>query len=188
MSKADDDRPDGQEYGGPSGIARDSMWLTSEDLVEGKDTPPLTVAKVWHYPKVKFEKGRTEENMIGLEFSGRKRILLLNATNRKAMNKKFGNITSAWKGKQITLYVADTEFGGEARKGVRIRGGRAPAATAAEDIIHEREAQPLPETEEQAKERVSSEVLALGLPLDKSSEEFDRRMAAAGFGPAASAK
>ena len=126
--------PVGREYAGPSGIGRDSIWLTAEDLVEGKDVS-AEIAAVLLYPEVTFEAGRKKTNVIGVKFVGKERILLLNATNRKSLNKMFGNITKLWKGQSITLYVAEVQFGGETVKAVRIRNQRSRAASAAEDFI-----------------------------------------------------
>jgi hypothetical protein len=133
---AEHEKPVGKEYVGPSGIARDSQWLTSEDLIEGRDAE-ATVARVILYPKVTFEAGRTKENMVGLEFVGKQRVLGLNATNRKTMNAMFGNITSQWKGKSITLFVTDTLMKGESVKCVRIRNKGSRVATAAEQFLED---------------------------------------------------
>jgi len=133
-----EDKPVGKEYAGPSGIARDSTWLTAEDLVEGKDLG-VTIKRVILYPKVTFEAGRTRENYVGLEFEGKQRILGMNATNRKVLNKMFGNITAGWKGKKITLFVSQTTMKGETVKCVRIRDSGARVATAAEEFLHQEE-------------------------------------------------
>ena len=128
------EEPKGKEYTGASGVGRDSVWLTAEDLVEGTDVS-VKIEKVMIYPEVKFTGGRTRLNMIGLKFVGKARILGLNATNRKTLNKMFGNITAAWKGETITLYVTDTQMAGEEVKCVRIRNARARVATAAEQFL-----------------------------------------------------
>ena len=41
--RGDKKAPKGEEYDGPSGVARESQWLTQEDLVEGRDRPHLTL-------------------------------------------------------------------------------------------------------------------------------------------------
>jgi len=128
--------PVGKEYAGPSGIGRDSIWLTAEDLVEGRDVS-AEIASVVLYPEVTFEAGRKKTNCIGIKFVGKERVLLLNATNRKTLNRAFGNITKLWKGQLITLYVADVQFGGETVKAVRIRAQKSRAATAGEALLAE---------------------------------------------------
>jgi hypothetical protein len=137
------EKPTGSEYTGASGIGRDSNWLTAEDLVEGRDVK-VKIEKVVLYDEVTFQGGRKKKNMIGLQFAGKERVLGLNATNRKAMNKQFGNITKSWKGQEITLYVTDTTFAGESVKCVRIRNTGSRAATAAEDFLHEGDDDPSP--------------------------------------------
>lgn len=129
-----DERPIGKEYAGPSGIGRDSIWLTAEDLIEGKDTT-VKIASVVLYPRVKFQGGRERTNVLSLRFVGKERELGLNATNRKALNAMFGNISKAWKGQDVTLYVGETQMAGETVKCVRIRNRGSRAATAAEEFL-----------------------------------------------------
>ena len=130
------DEPRGKEYSGPSGVGRDSVWLTAEDLVEGKDAT-VEIEQVILYPEVKFQAGRTRLNLLGLKFIGKQRVLGLNATNRKSLNKQFGNIAKGWKGQTITLYVTETQMAGETVKCVRIRDQRSRAATAAEEFLND---------------------------------------------------
>lgn len=136
MPRNDDDRdaPVGVEYDGPSGISRESTWLTHEDLFEGRDST-VTVEKVLRYPKLSFEKGREKNNAIGLQFKETKRVLLVNATNRKLMNAMYGTLTKGWKGQKVTLFVTETEAYGETVKCVRIRKKGARGATAAEQFV-----------------------------------------------------
>lgn len=132
------EEPKGKVYDGPSGIGRDSVWLTAEDLIEGKDQK-AKIESVTLYPKVTFMGGRTRLNMLGVKFVGKERILGLNATNRKVLNKMFSNITRAWVGQEIVLYMAETQMAGETVKCVRIRDRGSRAATAAEQVLHEEE-------------------------------------------------
>lgn len=137
-NERDREAPVGVEYDGPSGIARESTWLTHEDLVEGRDST-VTIEKVLRYPEVVFEQGRVKKNAIGLQFKETKRVLLVNSTNRKLLNSMFGSLTKAWKGQKITLFDTETEAYGETVKCVRIRKKGARAATAAEQFLHEDE-------------------------------------------------
>jgi len=127
--------PKGVEYEGPSGIGRDSMWLTAEDLVEGRDIP-VKIERTEHFDEVEFQEGRARKNLLGLVFVGKERILGLNATNRKTLNRMFGTLVKGWKGKDIKLYVTEVMAFGEMVKCVRIRDTGARAATAAEDFLH----------------------------------------------------
>jgi hypothetical protein len=129
-----EDKPVGRPYEGPSGIGRDSTWLTAEDLVDGRDVV-VKIKRVILYPKVKFEAGRERTNMLGLEFVGKERVLGLNATNRKSLNAQFGNITKSWVGQEVTLFVSETQMKGETVKCIRIRNQRSRAATAAETFL-----------------------------------------------------
>lgn len=128
--------PQGKPYEGPSGVGRDSFWLTAEDLVEGTDAK-VKIEKVMLFPEVKFQGGRTRQNYLGLKFAGKARILGLNATNRKALNKMFGNIAKGWVGQTITLFVSEAQMAGETVKCVRIRTAGARMATAAEQFLHD---------------------------------------------------
>jgi hypothetical protein len=135
------EEPRGKEYSGPSGIGRDSIWLTQEDLVEGKDIA-VKIESVILYPEVTFQAGRKRANLLGLKFVGKDRVLGLNATNRRALSQMFGNLASLWKGKTIALYVTDTQMAGETVKCVRIRNKGARAATAAEQMLEGAESDP----------------------------------------------
>ena len=107
MSKANDfETPPGRPYEGPSGIARDSVWLTNEDVPHDRDTV-LTIERVNRRDNVKFQGGRTKPVVLSLEFKETKRRELgLNATNRKTLTRLFGSSRCAdWVGKRIALFV-----------------------------------------------------------------------------------
>jgi hypothetical protein len=108
-------------YRGPSGIARESLWLTAEDLTEGTDTI-LTVEDVIARKDVVYQGGRKKPMALTLKFKGRQRELALNATNRKRMNVLFGYETAGWVGKTIALFVdPNVLMAGETVRAVRIR-------------------------------------------------------------------
>lgn len=130
--------PVGKTYEGPSGVGRDSTWLTAEDLVEGKDVT-VKIERVILYPEVSFQGGRKRQNLLGIKFVNKERVLGLNATNRKSLNRQFGNIVKAWVGQDVTLYVSETQMAGETVKCVRIRDRGSRTATAAEQFLHEEE-------------------------------------------------
>lgn len=125
----DGEKAIGKSYDGPSGVGRDSQWLTWEDLPEGKALT-ATIEDVQLFQDIKFQGGRTKDRMLGLKFVRGTRILGLNATNRKILVKMFGNSTGGWKQQQVELYVAQTQMAGETVNCVRIRdrGSRAVAA------------------------------------------------------------
>ena len=99
----------GAPYHGHSGIARKSPWLSNADLhLAGVIEITVKIAEVYRHPKVTLDGGRVEENMLSVEFVGKKRRLLLNATNRKSLDKMFTTDTGKWVGQTITLYVTQT--------------------------------------------------------------------------------
>lgn len=133
-TKADPDVPAPTVYEGPSGIARDSVWLTHADLPADRTEHILRIEAVHLRKGVKFQK-ETKEQYLSLRFYKAKRELGLNTTNRKVLEKLFGTNCADWAGKWVTLYV-DHEiksFGGEIVSGIRIRARhtKAPSGAAA---------------------------------------------------------
>jgi hypothetical protein len=128
MAKRDDfEPPPGVEYEGLSGIARDSIWLTQEDIPHDRDTI-VTIAGVVRRNNVKFASGPMKEVVLSLRFVGKKRELGLNATNRKVLNALFGAKCAGWKGHTIILFVEqDVGTPQGPRPAVRIRA-RLPRA------------------------------------------------------------
>lgn len=139
--------PQGKEYSGPSGIGRDSIWLTAEDLIEGKDVT-AKIERVMLFPEVVFQGGRKRTNLLGLKFVGKERILGLNATNRKVIGKIYGNIVKGWVGQEITMFVTQTQLAGETVQCVRVRDKKSRVASAAEEMLHNDEPQPVTATRE----------------------------------------
>ena len=124
----------GIDYTGPSGIARDSQWLTNEDIPHDKDTI-VEIERVILHQSLTLQGGRQESNKLALQFVGKKRQLLLNATNRKTMNLLFNtNKTGEWWGKRIMLGVEQNVRRPDGSKGpaVRIRAKRVEQAKQAE--------------------------------------------------------
>lgn len=108
-------------YRGPSGIGRESPWLTAEDLIEGTDRV-LVIEDVLARKDVVFQGGRKRPLMLALRFKGMQRELGLNATNRKRLNNLYGYDTTGWVGKPVALFVdPNVSIGGETVRAVRIR-------------------------------------------------------------------
>ena len=131
--------PAGEVYRGPSGVARDSVWLTNEDLPHDRDTP-VTIEAVVVRKDVTFQEGRKKPIALSLRFVGKQRELLLNATHRATLAALFdSNSCSAWFGKKILLHVVQDVRRPNNTKGpaVRIRARRvdqaAPAAASTEE-------------------------------------------------------
>jgi hypothetical protein len=134
------ERPVGQHYEGPSGAMRDSVWLTWEDLPEGKDSE-AKIMDIERHDKLTFEAGRTVTNKYSLVF--KVKMLLVNAAHRKVMTNMFGTDTSQWIGKRITLYVSQTQMAGKTVNCVRIRDkGNQLAAQAAAALEGDHESEP----------------------------------------------
>lgn len=98
------DVPAGQVYRGPPGIARDSTWLTNEDLPHDKDTV-LTIDAVLIRKNLKFQGGRDKPVGLSLKFKERQRELLLNAGHRKVLMSLYGPTTGDWFARQVALFV-----------------------------------------------------------------------------------
>lgn len=121
---------EGTSYRGPSGIARDSDWLTNEDIPHKGDTI-LTIEDVKFYKNLKFGP-RTEERKLSLKFKERKRELVLNSTNRKTVALLFGPDTTDWIGRKLALWVEQDVRRPDNTRGpaVRFRAKRVDAAKA----------------------------------------------------------
>jgi hypothetical protein len=120
----------GKSYRGPSGIARDSMWLSQEDLPMGKDVP-VEIEDVRLFDEVTFGQGREVKNVLALKFKGKDRMLALNATNRRSLMTLSGtNMAGEWVGKTIALFVETGVRRPDGTRGpaVRIRAKEVSAA------------------------------------------------------------
>lgn len=123
------DVPAGEAYKGPSGIARESNWLTNEDIPHDRDTV-VTVESVVLRRNLKMEGGRPKPIALSLRFAGKQRELLLNATNRKTLAAITGtNDTAAWYGVKVALFVEQDVRRPDGTKGpaVRIRAKKVTA-------------------------------------------------------------
>lgn len=128
----DTEVPSGTEYRGPSGIARESQWLTNEDLPHDKESI-VTIQSVVLRRNLTMQGGRPKNVALSLKFVGKERELLLNATNRKTLAALFGtNDCAEWFSKRIALYVEQDVRRPDGTKGpaVRIRAKRIDAEVA----------------------------------------------------------
>lgn len=128
--------PAGIDYRGPSGIARESTWLTNEDVPHDRDTV-VTIDAVVRRDNLTMQGGRPKKTALSLRFVGKGRELMLNATNRKVLVSMFSSTdTAAWFGKRIALFVEqnvrrpDGTFG----PAVRIRAKRVEQAEPAAPV------------------------------------------------------
>lgn len=121
--------PPGTPYKGPSRIASKSPWLASEDLNPDRDTV-VTIEAIVQRNNVAFDEGRRELIILSARFQGKKREMVLNATNRKTLAMLSGSkACGAWFGLTIALYVKpDCKLvGGGKGPGIRIRNRRPDA-------------------------------------------------------------
>jgi hypothetical protein len=65
-----------------------------------------------------------------LNFNDTARQLQLNLTNAEFLLDTFGDEPKAWEGKAVTLYLADYEYKGERKSGIRLKQADAVAAEA----------------------------------------------------------
>lgn len=94
-----------------------SQYLKASDL-EGDTTLTIKGARM---EDLKSRDGTTETKPV-LHFTDEKRTLILNKTNANAIAKTLGSEESSkWKGKQITLYSTEVEFGADIVDAIRVR-------------------------------------------------------------------
>jgi len=102
-------------------MKKPTLWLSSEDLY-GLGDVKVTIARVHRHHDVEFDAGRKEKIVHALEFVGKEKQLVINATNRKMLMFRFGREVTQWVGKQIVLYVDDNvRLAGKKVCGIRIR-------------------------------------------------------------------
>ena len=84
--------------------AKTTPWLAVEDIAD-KAPLKVTIADVEHYAKVTMDGGRVEHNKYALTFKGGSKKLIINATNRKTLQRAFGNQVDKWRGQAVMLNV-----------------------------------------------------------------------------------
>ncbi len=100
-----------------------SKFLSAADIPEGV-TVPATIEAI-----EEAEVGRDKEIKPILRFSGKRKALVLNATNLKKLAGIFGEEMERWIGQRIELFTAEVSFGGDAARGIRVRAVKQPAKT-----------------------------------------------------------
>ena len=110
-----------EEYDGPSGAMKDSLWLASEDLLAAEGDVEAIIESVLYAEGVELNGGR-KENKFVIQFKGKQKRLILNNTNRKMLVRLYGAQTANWKGKPVTMYVDhNVKFAGKKTDGIRFR-------------------------------------------------------------------
>jgi hypothetical protein len=115
-----------EQFTGASSVMKgDTPWLASEDIIDAGDVI-VEIEGIYLHRDAVFDDGR-KEDVYALGFVGKKKHLILNATNRQRIVKLTGTgKTASWIGQVIALYV---EYGirkpggvkGETTCGIRIR-------------------------------------------------------------------
>ncbi len=89
--------------------------LKADDL-KGPTTVTIEKEKV-----ITFDDDRRgSEQKVVLSFVGAEKRLVLNKTNASIITGMFGEETTAWIGKEITIYPTQTEFGGDMVPCIRV--------------------------------------------------------------------
>jgi hypothetical protein len=97
----------------------------------------VTIEEVLHYRQATFEDGKKEER-YALKFVGKRRQLVLNATNRKTLVQIFQTPrTREWLGKQVELYLVDDVRKPGGKRGETCLGIRIRKPTKKEATDHE---------------------------------------------------
>ena len=114
--------PRGEVFEGRSSeMKTNSPWLASEDIL-GLGDIKVTIQAVHRHRDVEFEAGRSIKVVYSLQFAGKDKQLVLNATNRKVLVQKFGTNVKDWAGKRVVLYVDEhVMMMGKVVCGIRIK-------------------------------------------------------------------
>lgn len=96
----------------------DKTYLGSWDLPEGKDV--VVVIDHCEGAKIKGTTGEEKKAPV-LYFQGKKKAMVLNATNSKTIAKLYGRHIEKWAGKPVALYGTRTLAFGEEVECIRIR-------------------------------------------------------------------
>jgi len=114
-----------EQYPADAASMNTSPHLTREDVL-GRDIALTLAPAVEGQGAVSRTRaalpGRGEEDVYVLHFSETNKTLVLNATNRKALQRAFGNKTKSWVGKKVILYHDGTVRCPDGSKGgIRLR-------------------------------------------------------------------
>jgi hypothetical protein len=93
-----------------------SKYIKSDDL-QGEQIP-VTMERV---EMELVGMGRDQEHKAILYFKGRKKGLVLNATNKNIIKEKYGPDTDLWGGGKLILYTTETSFQGKIMMGLRVK-------------------------------------------------------------------
>jgi hypothetical protein len=140
-----------------------SKYLSAADLGDRKIKS--RIAKVHKEPMQK--EGKPDRPKLVAYFSSLDKGLVLNATNKNTIVTALGKNPGDWKGAEIGLYTALTQFGGKTVPGVRVKVLSAPKAAAKPAPVAKPTAKPAPKPAPEA----DSEDPSFG--VDEDSAGFD---------------
>lgn len=115
-----------------------SRWLKADDLPEDKDLV-LTIQDVNDE-----QVGEDKELKLILSFKEVDKELVLNVTNARVLEDKYGKDPNAWINKRIALFAMEVSFGKKTTLGIRIRI-KTPAAPAKVQVTAIPEPDPIPD-------------------------------------------
>lgn len=101
----------GDYYGG--------NWLSHTDLGE-LDEAIVTIKDVTT-ADMEEEDGKEAKTKLAVEFEQFDKALVLNKTNATTLVGLFGDETDDWAGENVTLFIADVEWGGKMVSAIRIK-------------------------------------------------------------------
>lgn len=96
-----------------------SRYFKGADFAEGPRV--LTIAALV-IEELKMKGGAKEKKPVVYFVEDTEKALVLNKTNAMAIASLHGTETDAWKGKQVTLVLAQDRMGGELVDCVRVKG------------------------------------------------------------------
>lgn len=111
-----------------------TKYLSAADL--GQAEPTVTI------DRVQMEQMQDGSSAPVLYFQGKNKGLVLNKTNGRAIGDLYGGETTVWTGRQVTLFVIWTEYAGQPKQGIRVRG---PGAVPAGHVAIEGAPPPVPQ-------------------------------------------
>lgn len=123
-------------FEGLSGQLKDSRFLSADDLPRGQDIE-VEIEEVYKAENFDMFKAAGKKERVAvagfLKFKGKSKLYKLSETNRKTLDRLFGNRAKEWKGKKVLIFVDFKEaFGNPEFPWIRFRNKKVePAAAAA---------------------------------------------------------
>lgn len=101
----------------------DSAYIGAWNLVDKKGRPREVTVTITDVKAETLNNGKSKNKKPVVYFAGSPLGIVINKTNAKAIAGMYGNDTTQWIGKLITLFPTQVQFGGETKDGIRVRPG-----------------------------------------------------------------